>query len=576
MKAFVTADLSPESLAELKKLLQDEVIYESWRETKNLYFDAKDLVKKIKEIGAEILICEGDNVKKAVIENVDLKIICSTRDDPNNIDIKAANAKTIPVLFTPKRNTPAVAELTVALILSLARNLHSVERILHSDKFVVDEFSDYVKYYNMFKGFELSGKTIGIIGLGSIGYSVSKMLYPFKVKFLIYDPYLIPARLQAINGESVDLNTLMANSDIITIHCPPIDETDGLVGEDELNLMKSSAYLINLARASVIDEVTLLEMLKEKKIAGAALDVFSVEPVDQDNEFLGLDNVIVTPHLGGDTYDTNHRHGMMAVEGIKAILNKQIPKYIKNPEVLLGYSPSVVEETHNTGEDIPITLERYATEIQSLINTAKILIKEKYNVGTAGNLSLRVQLPNGQDAYIVSPSTVNYDEMTIFDVVLVDDNGETIAGTRNPTSETKMHIRIYQERDDVNAIIHSHAPFSTILSIAKIPIGPIVDEVIPFIGGCEVAEYGFAGTDELAENAIRALGDNYCCFLANHGNICAGIGMGHAWTICQQVEMTSKIQYHASLLGTIYALPEDAEEQEKEIFDVIKEVNSMK
>ena len=576
MKAFVTSDFSPESLAELKKVLQDEVIYESWRDTGNLYFDAEDLVKKIKEIGADILICEGDNVKKAVIDNVDLKIICSTRDDPNNVAIKSANAKSIPVLFAPKRNTPAVAELTVSLILSLARNLYTVERVLHSDKFFVDEFADYVKYYNMFKGFELNGKTIGIIGLGAIGYEVAKMLYGFNVKFLIYDPYVMQSRLHAINGVSVDLNTLMANSDIITIHCPPIDETDGLVGEEELKLMKPSAYLVNLGRASVTDEDVLLEMLKEKKIAGAALDVFSVEPVDHDNEFLELDNVIVTPHLGGDTFDTNHRHGMMMVEGIKAILNKQTPKYIKNPEVLSGFAPPVVEDTPEAGEGIPITLERYATEIQSLIDTAKILIKEKFNVGTAGNLSLRVQLPNGEDAYIVSPSTVKYDEMTILDAVMVDDNGEVIVGTRNPTSERKMHIRIYQERDDVHAIIHSHAPFSTVLSIAKIPIGPIVDEVIPFIGGCKVAEYGFAGTDELAENAVNALGDNYSCFLANHGNVCAGISMEHAWTICQQVEMTAKVQYHASLLGTIYALPEDAEEQEDEIFSVMKEVNGMK
>ncbi len=576
MKAFVTSDFSPESLAELKKVLQDEVIYESWRDTGNLYFSAEDLIKKIKEIGAEILICEGDNVKKAVIENVDLKIICSTRDDPNNVDIKTATAKSIPVLFAPKRNTSAVAELTVSLILSLARNLHSVERILHSDKFIVDEFADYVKYYNLFKGFELNGKTIGIIGLGAIGYEVAKRLYAFNVKFLIYDPYVIQERLHAIKGVSVDLNTLMANSDVITIHCPPTDETDGIVGEEELKLMKSSAYLINLARASVINEDILLDMLKEKKIAGAALDVFSVEPVDHDNEFLELDNVIVTPHLGGDTIDTNHRHGMMIVEGIKAILNKHTPNNIKNPEVLSVYSPANIEEIPDAGDGIPITLERYAPQIQSLIDTANLLIKEKFNVGTAGNLSLRVQLPNGEDAYIVTPSTVKYDEMTIQDVVIVDDNGETIVGIRNPTSERKLHIRIYQERADVNAIIHSHAPFSTVLSIAKMPIGPIVDEVIPFIGGCEVAEYGFAGTDELAENAVNALGDNYCCFLANHGNVCAGIDMEHAWTICQQVEMTSKIQYHASLLGTIYALPEDAEEQEKEIYNVMKEVNDIK
>ncbi len=576
MKAYITAEFSPEALEELKKILDDEIVYESWRETSNLYFKDEDLIQKIKEIGAEIFICEGDHVKKAVLENVDLKIIGATRGDPNNIDLEIATEKGIPVLFAPNRNTVSVAELTIGLMLSLARKLHSIERILHTEnEFEVNDFSDYIKYYNEFKGFELQGKTVGIVGLGRIGFTVAKLLLPFRVKFLVYDPYVDPARLSAIQGEEVDLNTLMAKSDIITVHCTPTDETDNMIGEEQIALMQEHALFINTARASAVDEYALLEALKEKKIAGAALDVFSIEPVDQDNEFLELDNVIVTPHIGGDTFETNHRHAMMMVEGIKQILNKNIPENIKNPKVLEGYT-TVDKQFDKTQEleDIQPSLYHYEGKIQQIIDVCKEMIKKEYIVGTAGNVSVRVKLPNGQDAFLVTPSSVKYDEMDIEDIVLIDSMGDTIIGRRNPTSETRMHLAIYRARQDIKAIVHSHAPYSTALSIARIPIGPIVDEVIPFIGGCEVAEFGMAGTDDLADNAVDALGDNLAVFIANHGNVACGVNLDQAWTVCQQAEMAAKIQYRASLLGTIYAIPEEAEETEREIYDLMRDMDS--
>lgn len=575
MKAYITAEFSSEALEELKKILEDEIVYESWRETSNLYFKDEDLIQRIKEIGAEIFICEGDNVKKTVLENVDLKIIGSTRGDPNNIDLETATAKGIPVLFAPNRNTVSVAELTVGLILSLARKLHSIERILHTEnEFEVNDFSDYIKYYNEFKGFELQGKTIGIVGLGRIGFTVAKLLLPFRVKFLVYDPYVNSTRLNAIQGEEVDLNTLMEKSDIITVHCSPVDETDNMIGEEQINLMQEHSLFINTARASVVDEYALLDALKEKKIAGAALDVFSIEPVDQDNEFLELDNVIVTPHIGGDTSDTNHRHAMMMVNGIKQILNKKIPENIKNPEVLEGYT-AIEKQFDQTQEleNIQPSLYHYEGKIQQIIDVCIEMIRKEYIVGTAGNVSIRVKLPNGQDAFLVTPSSVKYDELDIEDIVLIDSNGDTIIGRRNPTSEKRVHLAIYKARDDIKAIVHSHAPYSTALSIARMSIGPIVDEVIPFIGGCEVAEFGMAGTDELADNAVAALGENLAVFIANHGNVACGSDLDQAWTVCQQVEMAAKIQYRASLLGTIYAIPEEAEEAEKEIYDIMKDMS---
>jgi len=574
MKAFVTAPFSPEALNELKSLLNDEVVYESWLDTNLVYFNAKDLIKKIRDIGAEIFICEGDNVKKDVIKNLNLKIIGSTRGDPNNIDIETATKKNIPVLHAPGRNTTAVAEMTIAVMLALMRKLHKVQRILHSDQFKIEEFSDYVKYYNKFKGHEIEGKIIGIVGLGRIGFEIAKRLKPFDVKFLIYDPYVKESRLRFINGKTVDLNTLMKNSDIITLHCPPTDETDGLIGEEQINLMKPDAYFLNLARASITDEFALYDALKEKKIAGAAIDVFNIEPVDRDNEFLDLDNVIVTPHLGGDTYETNHKHGMMMVEGIKKILGGEIPFNIVNPQVLPNYSPDKIPKVKR-GEEIPISLSLYKKECQQIIDICNTMLERGLIIGTAGNVSMRVELPNGEDGFLLTPSTVRYENMTENDLVLVDKSIQVIAGTRNPTSEKHLHVYIMLARDDVNAIIHSHAEYSTILSIARMPLGPIVDEIIPFIGGCELAEYGMAGSEDIANKASVGLGNNYAVFLPNHGNVCCGTSMKHAYTVLQQVEFAAKVQYKASLLGTIYAIPEEAEEDEKEMFDIMRDLGDL-
>ena len=163
--------------------------------------------------------------------------------------------------------------------------------------------------------------------------------------------------------------------------------------------------------------------------------------------------------------------------------------------------------------------------------------------------------------------------MEIDDMVLINDEGEVLLGKRNPTSEKRVHLAIYKAREDIKAIVHSHAPYSTALSIARMSIGPIVDEIIPFIGGCEVAEFGMAGTDEIANNAVEALGDNLAVFIANHGNVACGSNLDQAWTVCQQVEMAAMVQYKASLLGTIYAIPEDVEEAEREIYDLMKDMN---
>jgi len=177
MKALITAELTEPELNRLK--VKIDVIYESWRESGLLYFDEDELIEKLK--GIDIFICEGDNVKKRVIEESSLKIIGSCRNDPNNIDVITASEKNIPVIYTPKRNSESVADLTICLILALARNLTQIDKYLHSEDFEVIDLEDWVKDYKKFKGIELKGKTVGIVGFGNIGTLVAQRLIPFGV-----------------------------------------------------------------------------------------------------------------------------------------------------------------------------------------------------------------------------------------------------------------------------------------------------------------------------------------------------------------------------------------------------------
>ncbi|MCJ7817283.1 MAG: hydroxyacid dehydrogenase [Candidatus Thorarchaeota archaeon] len=330
MRVLITAPITESGLNELRDAGL-EIDYHSWLETGKLHL-GESLLQIIKSGNYDIVIVEGDEIKEEIIEHTELKLIGSVRGSPNNISLQAATARKIPVIAAPGRNTIAVAEHTIALMLAQARNIVAAERLLKSD-FFVDDFKDFGNMYKNLMGFELSGRTVGLIGLGQIGYEVAKRLHPFGVELLVLDPYADSTKIEDIGGRSVTLDELLKNSDIISIHCPSTDETRGMLGAKEFEKMKKTAILINTARASVIDEYALLDALKSGTIAGAGLDVFSMEPVDSDNEFLELDNVTVMPHMGGNTIDTLERQSRNIVENILQFMKGERPKNILNPEV---------------------------------------------------------------------------------------------------------------------------------------------------------------------------------------------------------------------------------------------------
>jgi D-3-phosphoglycerate dehydrogenase len=330
MRVLITAPFTESGLKELKDAGL-EVDHHSWLETGKLHM-GESLLQTIKDGNYDIVIVEGDEIKEEIFDQTELKLVGSVRGSPNNISLLAATAKKIPVIAAPGRNTVAVAEHTIALMLAQARNIVAAERFLKND-FFVDDFKDFANMYTSFMGFELFDRTVGIIGLGQIGFEVAKRLQAFGVEILVLDPYADSSKVKEVGGTIVELDELLKSSDIVTIHCPSTEETRGMLGAKEFEKMKKTAILINTARASITDEYALRDALKSGVIAGAGLDVFSMEPVDSDNEFLELDNVTVMPHMGGNTFETVQRQSKSIVTGILAFLKGEKPPNILNPEV---------------------------------------------------------------------------------------------------------------------------------------------------------------------------------------------------------------------------------------------------
>jgi len=245
----------------------------------------------------EILIVHFAPVSSRMIENGKrLKIIGSVRGGLENIDVEAADMKGITVINAPGRNADAVADLTMGLILALARRIVLSHCLLK--KGVWRSFSREQLPYN------LKGKILGIIGFGRVGREVAGRAKAFGMAILAYDPYVNREIFSRFGAEPVDLGNLLRNSDVISLHTRLTPETYHLIGEREFKIMKRTALFINTARGRIVDEEALVKALKKKWIAGAALDVFEEEPISVENPILKFENVVFTPHIAGSTRES--------------------------------------------------------------------------------------------------------------------------------------------------------------------------------------------------------------------------------------------------------------------------------
>ena len=265
--------------------------------------------------------------REAIDALPNLKLIGASRAGLENIDVKYATEKGIIVQNIKGRNAQAVSDFTIGLILGEARNIarsyHAIKNGIWQKNFVN---SDMVP--------ELQGKTIGLVGFGYIGQLVAQKLSGFQVNILVFDPYVSAEVIQKYHAKKVTIEDLFKSADFVSLHAKMSKNTKNMIGEKELLLMKDTAYLVNTARADLIEEDALYQVLKEKKIAGAALDVFWQEPIGENSRWLELDNVTLTTHIAGTTKEALTKSPYLLVEDINKLLENKEPRFVVNPEVL--------------------------------------------------------------------------------------------------------------------------------------------------------------------------------------------------------------------------------------------------
>ncbi len=257
----------------------------------------------------------------------DLRLIGASRAGTENVDVSAATERGIVVHNIMGRNAHAVSDFAVGLLLAEVRNIgraHYAVKTGHWRKDFVN--SSFIP--------ELSGKTVGIVGFGHIGRLVARKLSGFEVSVLVYDPFVADELMARYNAHKVSREVLFAKADFVTIHARLTEETQGLVGADELKRMKPTAILINTARAGLVDEEALYEALKTKKIAGAALDVFWTEPLPEGSRWLELDNVTLSSHIAGTTADALNNSPYLLTRDVNKLLTGDSPEFVVNREVL--------------------------------------------------------------------------------------------------------------------------------------------------------------------------------------------------------------------------------------------------
>ena len=322
MKALILAPFHPDALARLRE--HGEVVYESWLDTGTLA-DPEELGARLSDEGFDVLITEADFVfEETFAAAPNLKFVGVCRGETGaHVDVDAAMERGVLVVNTPGRNAVAVAELTIGLMIALARRIPAADAMIHAGRWrsAVDNLTQW-------QGVELAGKTAGLVGLGAVGREVAKRLTVFDVRLLAHDPHVdreSVLRLSSFVLDFVSLDKLLAQSDFVSLHCPLNAETEGMIGARELALMKPTAFLVNTARAAIVDESALIAALREKRIAGAGLDVHLVEPLPPNSPWLALPNVILTPHIGGATNDVVRHHSDMIVADVERWLRGARP-----------------------------------------------------------------------------------------------------------------------------------------------------------------------------------------------------------------------------------------------------------
>ena len=283
--------------------------------------NGEQLAERVHAEGADVLIVESDSVKGPVLD-LPLRAIGSCRGDPNNVDVATATARGIPVLRAPGRNADAVAELAVGLLLAVNRGLVRADRDVREDQ----TYRDGTIPYQRFRAWQLAGATAGIVGLGSVGRATRWRLEGLGMRVVAHDPYAADA--------THTLDALLDEADVVSMHAMVTPETTGMIGAAQFARMRKGAIYLNTARAQLHDTDALVASLQAGHLAGAGLDHFVGEHLAVDHPLCAMPNVVLTPHIGGATYDTEANHSALIADGLVTLLAGGKPDNLVNPEVL--------------------------------------------------------------------------------------------------------------------------------------------------------------------------------------------------------------------------------------------------
>lgn len=341
MEIYICADFAQDGI-EMLKAAGHTVRTGGWGYTSSM--PGED--DMIREIGnADVLFVGYEPITRKVLENTHLKVISSIRGGPRaNIDIDAATELGIPVFYTFGREALPVADFTIGLILALARNIVRADAELHRGVFTApaSEFGsekdvlwdmDPIGPWQSRKGIELEGKVLGLVGFGTVGRQVAQRAKGFDMDVIVYDPYQSAENIAACGCKKVELNDLLQSSDVISFHAKISDDNKNMISYDQFAMMKDGVYMVNTARAGLVDEQAMREALRSGKLGGLALDVFHKEPVKRDDEYFDYPNVILTPHIAGAGRDVIYLQTVMLVNDLLLYLAGGMPKPIVNPEV---------------------------------------------------------------------------------------------------------------------------------------------------------------------------------------------------------------------------------------------------
>ena len=317
-RALVTAPLRGPGLDRLRDVA--DVEFDPWIEHQPIrLLGADDLAARLAEMSAVLLVCEADECKGPVFEQP-LRAVASTRGDPTNVDVAGATAAGIPVLHAPGRNADGVAEMAVGLMFAVSRRVILGDRDMRAGTVFTDTIP-----YQRYRAWQMAGRTVGLVGLGAVGRAAKWRFEGLGMTVIAYDPYQRDAEC--------DLDELLAAADVVSMHAPALPETAGMIGAEQFGAMRPGAIYVNTARAALHDADALVEALASGHLGGAGLDHVQGEILPPDHPLTKLDNVVLTPHVGGATYDTEVNQTDMVVEDICRLLAGERPYRLANPEV---------------------------------------------------------------------------------------------------------------------------------------------------------------------------------------------------------------------------------------------------